>query len=84
MIYDCFNNSFTADYGNPSLNIHPITINDRTIPHKRSHYTPAIILATIYVASEKYVSNLTTPYDSPKLLLLPYDDTNHSYATKND
>ena len=63
MIYDCFNNSFTADYGNPSLEIPPITINDRTIPHKISRYTPDMLPDTIYVASENYVSTLTIPYD---------------------
>ena len=73
-VYDCFNNPFTADFGSPYLHLPPITIYDRIHPHKRSQYTPYLLPATISVASENPVSNLTTPSDSPDLL--PFDDTN--------
>ena len=65
MVYDLFNNTFTSDCGIPYLNPPPITIYYRSSPHKRAHYSLDLIPDTIYVASKKYVSNLTTPYDLP-------------------
>ena len=63
-VYDCFNNYFTADCGSPDLNLHPITIDDRPRPHKRSRYTSDMIPDNISVASE----NLSVLL--PPLLLL--------------
>ena len=77
MVYEFFNNPFKADFGSPTLNLPPITIDDRTSRHKRDRYTSDPLPATIYSASEKYVSTLTNPSASPKLILLPSDDTNH-------
>ena len=34
MVYECFNNPFSADCGRPDLNIHPIRIDDRPHPNK--------------------------------------------------
>ena len=67
-VYDCFNDSFTADFGSPDLHLPPIIIDDRPRPHKRAQYTPDLIPAVISVASENYVINLTTLSDSPGLL----------------
>ena len=58
--YDWFNIPFTYECGSPDLNLPPITIDDRPPPHKRARYTPDLIPAAIYVASENYVSILTT------------------------
>ena len=68
-VYDCFNNPFTADCGSPAMNLPPITIDDRPPPPKRSRYAPNLLPATIYVASEKSVSTLTSPCDSPPIHL---------------
>ena len=62
-IYDCFNNTFIDDFCSPALNLPPITIDDRPCPHKGACYTPYLIPYSIYVASENYVSTLTTPSD---------------------
>ena len=69
-VYDCFNNPFPDDFGRPYLNPPPITIDDRPRLHKRYRYTPDLLPDNIYVASEKYVSTLTTPSVLPQLLLL--------------
>ena len=63
-VYDCFNNTFAADFGSPAMHIPPITIDDRPRPHKRAQYTPDLLPTAISIASEIYVSNLTTPPDS--------------------
>ena len=81
-VYDCFNNSFPADYGSPDLNLPPIIIDDISFPHKISRYTPDLLPAAISVASKNCVSILTTPSDSPLILILPSDDTNPTYAMK--
>ena len=49
------------------------------IPNKRTLYTHAPLLASIYVASGNYVSNLTTPSESSQGSLLTSDapDTYH-------
>ena len=64
-VYECFNNTFTADFGIPDLNLHPITIDDRPRLHKISLYTPDLLPTVIYVASENSVSTLTTPSGLP-------------------
>ena len=58
------------------------TINDIPSLHKRACYTPDLIPATISVASKNSVSTLTTPYDSPQLLLVTSYDINHRHAMK--
>ena len=80
--YDCFSNPFPSDCGSPSLNLPPITIDDRPCLDKRARYTPDLLPAVIYVASEKYVSTLTTPSDSPQLLLLNPDYPNPLHSMK--
>ena len=77
-VYDCFNNTFTDDFGIPALNLPPITIYDRPHPHKRDRYTPDVLAYEISVASENSVSTLTTTSDSPDLL--PCDYPNLIYA----
>ena len=72
--YDCFNNPFTSDFGSPAMHLPPITIDDRPPRHKRARYAPNLLPATIYVASEKSVSNLTTPSDFPDIF--PTDGLN--------
>ena len=78
-VYDCFNNTFTDNFHTPDWNLPPITIDDRPHLHKIAHQTPDLLPASIYVDSENNVSTLTTPSDSPRLLLLPSDDTNHPH-----
>ena len=68
--YELLNNLFLDDFGSPTLNLPPITIYDRPCPHKRALYTPDLLPAAFYVASENYVSTFTTPYYSPRLLIL--------------
>ena len=62
----------------------PITIDDRHHPYKISRYTPDLIPAAIYVASEYYVSNLTNPSDQAQTFLLPYDDPNPLRVMNNN
>ena len=50
--------------------------------YKISLYTPDIIPAAISVASEKSVSTLTTPSDSPRLLSLPSYDPKPTHSMK--
>ena len=78
--YDWFNNPFTSDFGSPDLHLPPITIDNRPRLHKRARYTPDLLPYAISVASEDYVSTLTTPSDSPDLL--PSDDLNTLYVMK--
>ena len=70
-IYECLNNTFTADFGIPDLNLPPITIDDRPHLHKISRYTPDLLPSDIYVASKNSVSTLTTSSYLPRLFLLP-------------
>ena len=74
MVYEYFNNPFTADFGISDLHLLPITIEDIPPPHKRSQYTPDMLPAAISVDSEKSVSTLTTYLDLPDIL--PTDDYN--------
>ena len=55
----------------------PITIDDRTRPHKRACYTPDMISDTISVASQNYFSTFTTPSDSLDLIPSDYLNTLH-------
>ena len=71
MVYEFFNNTFTADFGSPDLNPPPINIDDRPHPHKIAHYTPDLLPAATSVASENCVSTFTTPSDLPQPLLSP-------------
>ena len=75
-VYDCFNNIFTAFFVSLAQGITPITIDDKALPHKRDIYTLDLLRASISVASENSGSNLTTPSDSPPLLLLTSDYPN--------
>ena len=72
-VYYWFNNPFTDDFDSPHLNLSPITIDDITRPNKRSWYNPYLIPASISVASENFVINLTNPYDYTLLFILPSD-----------
>ena len=72
MVYDCFNNPFTDEFGSPALNLPTITIDDWPRLHKRAQYTPYLPQAAIFVAYENSDSTLTTPSDSTDLL--PSDD----------
>ena len=46
------NNTFTADFGSSAMHLPPITIDDKPRPHKRARYTPYLLPAAIYIASE--------------------------------
>ena len=81
-VYDCLNNPLSADCGIPALNIYPITIDDRPLPHKRSRYTPDLLPAAISVASRNHVSTLIAHSYLPRLILLPSDDPNPPRAMK--
>ena len=79
-VYYCIKNNFTADFGTPDMHLPPITVDDRPPPHKRARYTPDLFPAAIYVASENYVSILTTPSDLPDIL--PTDGSNTLHVMK--
>ena len=79
-VYDCFDNTFTYEFGSPYLYLPPITIDDRPLLHKISQYTPDLLPSVISVASENSVGTLTTPSDSPDLL--PSDDHNTLHVMK--
>ena len=84
-VYDWFNYTFPYGCGRPELNPPPITIVNRPRQNKRSSYAPDLVTDTILIASENYISNLTNPSDSPRLILLLSDDPNHLHAMeKND
>ena len=84
MFYNCFNNLFLDYCGSPDLDLPPITISDRPCPYKRARYTPDLLPYSIYVASEKVFSTLTTSSDSPQVLVLTSYDTNPPHAMNND
>ena len=81
-IYDWLNDTFTNEFGSPSLHIPPITIDGRYWLHKIAQYTPDLLASDIYVASENSVSNVTTSYDSPDIL--PYDDNDPLHVLNKD
>ena len=81
-VYDCFNNPSPDDFGIPALNIPPNYIGNRPHLDKRAHYTPDLLPDAIFVAFEKCVSTLTTPSDSPQLLVLTFYVPNHLRAMK--
>ena len=83
-VYDCFNNPFPDDCGSPYLNLPPITIYDIPHPDKIARYTPDMIPSAISIASEIYVSTLTTPSNSPQVLVLTSDDPNPRHTMKKD
>ena len=76
-VYECFNNTFPADFGSSSLNIPPINIDDRPRTHKIARYTPDPLPDTISFASEKSFSTLTKPSYLTQLLLLTSDFLYH-------
>ena len=80
IVYEYLNNPFQVDCSIPDLNLHPMPIDDSSISNKRSRYTPDLLAAVISVASGNYASTLTTPYDSPQVILLIFDapDTDHT------
>ena len=84
MVYDCFNNPFTAGFGIPALDIPPINIYNRPHPHKISRYIPYLLPATIYVVSENSVNTFTNPSDSPRILPLTSDYPNPPHTMKKD
>ena len=59
-VYECFNNTFTYEFGSPALNIPPITFDDIPHPRKRSRYYLDLLPSDISVASENYFSTFTT------------------------
>ena len=59
------------------MNLPPITIDDIFRQHKRSHYTPDLIQATISVAFENSVSTLNTPSNSTGFLTFNDHNTLH-------
>ena len=81
-VYEWFNNKFPADCVRPDLNLPLINIADRLRPDKRARYTPDLIPDAISVSSEKSVSTLTTPSDSPRLLILTSDNNHHHHSMK--
>ena len=84
-VYNCLNNQFSVDYGNPALNIPPIPIDDITQPNKISQYNFDPLPAAIYFTSGKYFSGLTTPSDSPQFFEINSDDhdANHNIMKDN-
>ena len=64
------------------MHLLPITVDERTPSHKRDRYTPDWIPDSISVASENYVSTLTTPSDS--LDILPTDGPNTLHVIKTN
>ena len=83
-VYECFNNPFTADFVSPVFNIPPITIDNRTNLQKIYHYTPNMIPDVISVAYENSVGTLINFSDSPRIFLLPSDNTYPPHAMKKD
>ena len=50
MVYDCFNNPFTADSVSPDFNLIPITVDDILIWYKTARYIQDLLPATISFA----------------------------------
>ena len=50
-VYECFDDSFTDDFGIPALNLPQITIDNIPCSHKRALYTPDLLPVSIYVTS---------------------------------
>ena len=85
IIYDWFNNLLSVDCGSPALNFPHFAIDDSPHPNKRSRYTSDHLPDAISVTYGYYVSTLTTPSNSPKLLEPNYDDpdTLHTIMSGN-
>ena len=58
------------------MNLHPIPIDDSTLPDKRARYTPDLLPYAISIAYEDSVITLTAPYDPPQVLALTSGDPN--------
>ena len=67
--YHLLNNPFPFDCGIPALNLTLMPIDCNPCLRKRACCTSDLLPATIYVASEKSVSTLTSPCDSPPIHL---------------
>ena len=81
-VYECFNNSFTADCGSPAMHLPPITIDDRPSLHKRDLHDPDLLPPTISVASENFIITMTNSFDFPDIL--PTDDHNNLHVLNKD
>ena len=75
-------NTLQMIFGIPYFHLPPITIDYRPPLHKRARYTPDLLPAAISVASENYVSTLTTTSYSPDIF--PSDDPNTLHVMKKD
>ena len=82
--YDFLNNPFKDNSCIPAINIPPITIDDRSRPHKGARYTPDLLPVSMSVASENYVSTFTTPYYLAQIFLLPSDGYNPPHVIIKD
>ena len=80
-VYECFNNNFLYDFVIPNFNLPPINIDNSPHPDIRYRYTPDLIPYAISVASEKSVSTLTTPSNSPQLPVVTSNDTKPHHST---
>ena len=82
--YDCSEKPFPDCCSSPALNPPSMPIDDSSRPNKRARYTPDPLRAAIYVASGKSIRNLTTPSDSPQVILLPSDTPDTDHITMRD
>ena len=81
---NALNNTFTDDFGSPAMHLPPITIDDKPRLHKISRHTLDLLPVDISVASENSLSTFTTYFDSPKVIVLTYNDTNPRYVINKD
>ena len=82
-VYECLNNTFPVDGVRSDFNLPHITIDDSPRLNKRYRYTSDTIPAAISVTSGNYGIMLTTPSDSPKVIVLDSDDTNTHHNIMN-
>ena len=83
-VYYYFKDPFPTDFGSPYLNPPPINIDDSPYPDKRDRCIHDFLPDAISAASENSISNLTTPSDTPKVLVLTSNDLNPHNTTKKD
>ena len=75
---------FPVICGRQALNTPPMPIDYIDQPNKIDHYTSDSLLASVSVTYGNTVSNLTTPSDSPQVIVLNYDDTNTNLTIMSD
>ena len=83
-VNDCFDDPFPAGCGGKYLNLPLIPIDNSPRPNKRTRYISDPLPDAISITSGNSVSALTTPFDSPQVIVLNSDDPNTHHTIISD